>query len=190
MNRLLLLALCVALPASADVYKCRLPDGRIEIANAPCGKSAGTLEQRPEESVSAERKAESERDLERQRAFVEKREAARREEEKLQMEREAREREAAARAAASTPAPAPAPAPTTTYVPVPVAVPVSPLDQCLQSAYRATTNQAERNRRIQQCQSTYGGLQGGGGISITIGNGGSGSNSRCGKNDKYCPQKN
>lgn len=182
MKTLLLLALCFALPAGADVYKCRLPDGRIEIANAPCARNAGTLEQRPEESVSAERKAESERDLERQRAFVEKREAARREEEKLEMEREARQREAAAREAAA--APAPAPAPTTTYVPVPV--PVSPVDQCIQRVYRQPLSNAERNRRIQQCQG------GGSGITVTIGtpvNGSQGDSSRCSKNDKRCPPR-
>jgi hypothetical protein len=181
----------LSLPATADIYKCRLPDGRIEIANEPCPKSAGTLDKRPDETVSPERKADAERDLERQRTYLEKREAAQRADEKLELEREAQRREAAAKAAPATPPPAPA---TTTYVPVPVAV--SPVDQCIQNVYRMPISAADRNRRISQCQT--GGS--GGGLTITINpphaktpttepttpSTPAGKTVICPKNDKFC----
>lgn len=72
-----LLALTYALPAPADIYKCRLPNGQAEISNTPC--SAGnTLKTRPDENVSEADRQQAERDLERMRGYVEKREAAQR----------------------------------------------------------------------------------------------------------------
>jgi len=79
-QRTLLLPLGLALltvGAQADVYKCRLPDGRIEYSNTGCEKS-NTLTVRPDDNVSPETRAEAERNVERMRDYVREREAANR----------------------------------------------------------------------------------------------------------------
>lgn len=65
-------------PAAAEIYKCRLANGRTEIANAPCATSSTTIEVRPDEHVSEAARRAAELEVERMRAFVEKREAAQR----------------------------------------------------------------------------------------------------------------
>lgn len=82
-----LLALALPLAAGADIYKCRLPDGRSEISNTPCAAGA-TLKTRPEERVSEADRARAERDLERMRDYVDKREAAQRAEAADELERQ------------------------------------------------------------------------------------------------------
>lgn len=73
----LLAALLVLLPAAgrAEVYKCRLADGRIEISNTGCANSS-TLSVRRDETVSPENRARAEREVEQMREYVEQREAA------------------------------------------------------------------------------------------------------------------
>lgn len=73
---LLLAMLCGA--ATADIYKCRLPDGSTEIANRPCPSGAGTLASRPDDVIPEARRREAERDAERMRALVEQRETQQR----------------------------------------------------------------------------------------------------------------
>lgn len=76
MNKSLLIFLTLtflALPAQAEIYKCRLANGKTEISNAPCPSGAGTLAVRPDETVSEESRREAERDVERMRGYVEKR---------------------------------------------------------------------------------------------------------------------
>lgn len=87
--QLLLSLLAAALPfaAPADVYKCRLPDGRSEISNTPCAAGA-TIKVRPEETVSEANREQAERDLARMRGYVEKREAAQRAETAGDLERQ------------------------------------------------------------------------------------------------------
>lgn len=78
----ILLALpSLPLTASADVYKCRLANGKLEFSNAPCPTGSGTLTVRPDEHISEKARLQAERDVERMRAYVEKREAAQRAEE-------------------------------------------------------------------------------------------------------------
>lgn len=82
-----LLALTFSLPAPAEIYKCRLANGQAEISNTPC--SAGnTLKVRPEERVSEADRQQAERDLERMRDYVDKREAAQRAESASEFERQ------------------------------------------------------------------------------------------------------
>ena len=95
----LLLAAVLALPLAghAEIYKCRLPGGQTEISNTPCGTAAATLGVRPDETVSAARREQAERDVERMRNFVEKREAAQRADDEAESRRQAEVLEAHAR---------------------------------------------------------------------------------------------
>lgn len=91
MNRfkLLLSLLAAALPlaASADIYKCRLANGQMEISNTPCATGA-TVKVRPEERVSEADRRQAERDLERMRGYIDQREAAQRAESAGEFERQ------------------------------------------------------------------------------------------------------
>ncbi|MBI2277713.1 MAG: DUF4124 domain-containing protein [Dechloromonas sp.] len=91
----LLIAL-LALPVQADIYKCRLANGRTEISNAPCPAGSGTLTTRPDDTVSEQSRQQAERDVERMRSFVEKREATQRTEEAAERQRQSSARQSAA----------------------------------------------------------------------------------------------
>jgi len=91
-----LLITLLALPAQADIYKCRLPNGRTEIPNAPCPSGSGTLTVRPDDPVSEQNRQQAERDVDRMRSFVEKREAVQRSEEAAERQRQSSERQSAA----------------------------------------------------------------------------------------------
>lgn len=73
-------------PASAEIYKCRLPNGKTEIANVPCATGSGTVTVRPDEHVSEISRRAAEQDVERMRNYVEKREAAQRADEAAERE--------------------------------------------------------------------------------------------------------
>lgn len=85
-------------PAAAEIYKCRLPNGKTEISNSPCPGGSGTVTVRPDESVPEANRQQAERDVERMRNFVEKRENAQRAD-------IAAERQAQSQKQASTPPP-------------------------------------------------------------------------------------
>ena len=65
-------------PAMAEIYKCRLPGGKTEISNTPCPRGSDTLTARPDEAVPEASRQQAERDVERMRSYVEKREASQR----------------------------------------------------------------------------------------------------------------
>lgn len=67
--------LLTATPAIAEIYKCRLAGGQVEISNTPCPRGSDTLKARPDEAVPEASRQQAERDVERMRGFVEKREA-------------------------------------------------------------------------------------------------------------------
>lgn len=96
MRRLALVLLALALPVQADVYKCRLADGRTEISNSPCAGGSGTVKVRPDDTVSAESREQAERDVARMRGFVDQREAEQRREQAAEEQRQSEERQAAA----------------------------------------------------------------------------------------------
>lgn len=99
---LTLSALLVAGPAWGEVYKCRTADGRVEIANTPCASTASTLKTLPDEQVPEANRQQAERDAERMRDYVEKREAAQRAEEAAERQRQASQRQAAGSANVGT----------------------------------------------------------------------------------------
>ena len=70
--------LLLAQSAGAEIYKCRLPNGKVEISNSPCPGGSGTLSVRPEEPVSEANRQQAERDVARMRNFVDRRESAQR----------------------------------------------------------------------------------------------------------------
>ncbi|WP_150427747.1 DUF4124 domain-containing protein [Dechloromonas sp. CZR5] len=74
----LLAGLLLTQPAGAEIYKCRLPNGKTEISNSPCPGGSGTLAVRPDEAVSETSRQQAERDVERMRNYVEKRESTQR----------------------------------------------------------------------------------------------------------------
>ncbi len=90
-----LLALLLPLMASADIYKCRLPNGKLEISNAPCPTGSGTITARPDEKVPDAARQQAERDVERMKEYVDKREAAQRADEAAAREERANQRQGA-----------------------------------------------------------------------------------------------
>ena len=74
----LLAGLLLTQPAGAEIYKCRLPGGKVEISNSPCPGGSGTVAVRPEETVSEANRQQAERDVERMRNFVDRRESTQR----------------------------------------------------------------------------------------------------------------
>ncbi|MBS1130949.1 MAG: hypothetical protein H6R16_1951 [Proteobacteria bacterium] len=87
----------LAQPAGAEIYKCRLPDGKTEISNAPC-PSGSMVSVRPDEAVPEATRQQAERDVERMRNYVEKREASQRAEEAADRQERAIQRQSASSA--------------------------------------------------------------------------------------------
>lgn len=73
------LALTVSPNASANAYKCRLPDGSVEIVSRPCTSGSATLSVQNEEKIPEGRRREAEEEVRRLRTQIERREAAQRE---------------------------------------------------------------------------------------------------------------
>ena len=92
----LLLLPSLPLTASAEIYKCRLPNGKTEIANTPCASGSGTVTVRPDDHVSEASRLQAERDVERMRHYVEKREAIQQAEEAAERQERNRQQQAVA----------------------------------------------------------------------------------------------
>jgi hypothetical protein len=77
------IAALISVPATAgaEIYKCRLANGKTEITNAPCPSGSGTVTVRRDEPVSEKSRRQAEKDVERMRNYVDSREAAQRAEE-------------------------------------------------------------------------------------------------------------
>jgi hypothetical protein len=108
---LIVITALISLPplASAEIYKCRLQNGNTEISNLPCAIGSETITSRPDERVSESARRQAEREVERMRQYVEKREAAQRAEDTAAREERAasnqRQRNNANPAPATTPRP-------------------------------------------------------------------------------------
>lgn len=127
-----LLLLSLVLPAAAEAYKCRQPDGRTEISSEPCASGSSTVKSVPDETVSEQSRERAEREAERMRKLSDKNDAARLATEKAERE----ERERAARQRQS-------------YVPPP-----SQVDDCLRTVDRMALDSTRRAELIAGCQST------------------------------------
>lgn len=173
----ILLAL-VTLAAQAEIYKCRLANGRTEISNVPCPGGSTTLSARPAETVPEASREQAERDVARMRSFVEQREAEqRRDNAELARQQEAARQadvarsvyessdmdiclrelgrqpvDAARRAELEAVCRAKTrAAPAVVAVPVP-AYPAHGVDACIQNVLRLRLAPAEQERRIAQCR--------------------------------------
>ena len=63
----LLAGLLFSTAAGAEIYKCRLPSGKVEISNTPCPSGSGTVTVRPDDNVPEASRQQAERDVERMR---------------------------------------------------------------------------------------------------------------------------
>lgn len=88
-----LLTALLALPAQAEIYKCRLANGKTEISNSPCSGGSDTVTVRPDDTVSEQNRQQAEHNVERMQSFVEKRQAEQLADEKAERERQAGERQ-------------------------------------------------------------------------------------------------
>lgn len=95
----LLAGLLLTQPAGAEIYKCRLPNGKVEISNSPCPDGSNTVAVRPNDTVPEASRQQAERDVARMRTFVDQRESAQRAE-------AAAERQAQSQRQATSPSPA------------------------------------------------------------------------------------
>lgn len=128
------LILLTSLPfsAGAEIYKCRLPDGKTEIANVPCASGSGTVTVRPDDHVSEASRLQAERDVERMRKYVEKRESMQQAEEAA--EREERNRQQQAASASRPPRP------------------YNSADECRHDMEQMTLDATQRARMEAECQ--------------------------------------
>ena len=101
---ILLVLLGCALPAQAEVYKCRQPDGRTEISNSPCSGGSSTIKAIPEDTVSEASRRQAEEDADRLENYADQLEAKRKAGEAAE-QKQLKEQQAAA-AARQGPSPA------------------------------------------------------------------------------------
>ena len=101
---ILLVLLGCALPAQAEVYKCRQPDGRTEISNSPCSGGSSTIKAIPEDTVSEASRRQAEEDADRLESYADQLEAKRKAGEAAE-QKQLKEQQAAA-AARQGPSPA------------------------------------------------------------------------------------
>jgi hypothetical protein len=185
MNKILLAlvgASLLSLPVQAEIYKCRLPNGKTEISNSPCPTGSGTLTVRPDETVPEQTRQQAERDVARMRNYVDQREAAQRADEAAERQRQTGERQAAAEQAVYQSdnmnaclrelAQHPVDAARRTELeaicrakaktePAVIQVPVyggglsSGIDHCIGNILRLRLTPVEQNRRVARCQGNY-----------------------------------
>ena len=93
----LILLLAVSGTASAQVYKCRQPDGSTQISNSPCADGSKTIKSVNEEPVPEAVRAQAENNAERQRQRADKLDAERRADEAAERQEQERLRKEQAR---------------------------------------------------------------------------------------------
>lgn len=128
-----LLLLFFSLPAAADIYKCRQPDGRTEISNAPCAGRSNTIKAMPDDTVSEANRQQAERDNERMENYADKLEAKRQADEAT--ERQSREKLQAAAAAYAGPS-------------------TASIESCLRTVDRMALDSTRRSEMENGCRAT------------------------------------
>jgi hypothetical protein len=176
----LLFGLLLAQLAMAEIYKCRLPNGKTEISNAPCPNGSGTLAVRPDETVSETNRQQAERDVERMRNYVDKRENAQRADAAAERQAQNQRQSAAARRYGDPEACLrdvaqqaleatqraqleaechsmikPVETSQPTYI-VPGYGVANPVGLCIQDVQHLHLSPAEQRRRLAQCEGNYG----------------------------------
>jgi len=124
----------LSLSASADVYKCRQPDGSSVISNNPCSDGGKTVKTVPSDTVSEENRAQAEKNADRLEEYADKLEAERLSKEEA--ERKERERQAAISAI------------------TPAGPSAASIQSCLQTLDRMALDPARRNDMENGCRTT------------------------------------
>jgi hypothetical protein len=83
----------LAFSATADVYKCRQPNGSTEISNSPCAGGSSTVKTVADDVVSEENRRQAERNVEQMRIDAEKLEATRRADEAIERKQQEEQRQ-------------------------------------------------------------------------------------------------
>jgi hypothetical protein len=86
--------LLFAAAATADVYKCRQPNGSTEISSSPCTGGSSTVKTVADEVVSAESRQQAQRNVEQMRIDAERLEATRRADEVIERKQQEEQRQA------------------------------------------------------------------------------------------------
>ena len=132
------LTLSLSRDAAANAYKCRLPDGSVEIASRPCTSGSATLSVHNEEKIPENRRREAEEEVRRLRTQIERREAA-------QRDTPARDPQGATQPQNTNPAPA-----TEAQPPAP---PKRTVEECLQELDRHALDPSQRLNLESACRS-------------------------------------
>jgi len=94
MKRWIILPLVLhAFSATADVYKCRQPNGSTEISNSPCTGGSSTVKTVADDVVSEENRRQAERNIEQMRIDAEKLEATRRADQAIERKQQEEQRQ-------------------------------------------------------------------------------------------------
>ena len=98
-TRIALSLALLAFSATADVYKCRQPNGNTEISSSPCVAGSSTVKTVADEVISAESRRQAERNVEQMRIDAERLEATRRADEAIERKQQEEQRPAGRRPA-------------------------------------------------------------------------------------------
>jgi hypothetical protein len=82
-----------AFSATADVYKCRQPNGSTEISSSPCAGGSSTVKTVADDVVSEESRRQAERNVEQMRIDAEKLEATRRADQAIERKQQEEQRQ-------------------------------------------------------------------------------------------------
>ena len=93
-TRIALSLALLAFSATADVYKCRQPNGNTEISSSPCVAGSSTVKTVADEVISAESRRQAERNVEQMRIDAERLEATRRADEAIERKQQEEQRQA------------------------------------------------------------------------------------------------
>ncbi|MER2540174.1 MAG: hypothetical protein ABTQ26_13115, partial [Azonexus sp.] len=85
--------LLLTFPATADVYKCRQPNGSTEISSSPCAGGSSTVKTVADDVVSEENRRQAERNVEQMRIDAEKLEASRRADQAIERKQQEEQRQ-------------------------------------------------------------------------------------------------
>lgn len=132
------IALSWSRDAAANAYKCRLPDGSVEIASRPCTTGSATLSVQNEEKIPENRRREAEEEVRRLRTQIERREA-------VQRDTPARDPQAASQPQNTNTTPGPESAP-----PAP---PKRTVEDCLKELDRHALDPSQRLNLESACRS-------------------------------------
>ena len=133
--------------AMADVYKCRSEDGRLTFSNTSCPNSTNMLEVRADEKISAEARAQRERDMEKMRRQAELLESAR-----IAPKADAASPAVSGSSAIERGIPSLAPVPASESVGNDSGMAGDPVVNCMLRVERSSLSEVEKQKLLSRCQ--------------------------------------